>query len=108
MRKFLIAAASSLALFAVVPQAQAHGDRVGVFVAGAVTGAVVSQVLSAHGHDHYYVERRPRVIEHHYYEAPRRSREVHHYYHERSRGHGHWKHDHRGGHRAAYRHHRYD
>ena len=38
MRKFLIVVASSLALFAVVPQAQAHGDRVGVFVAGAVTG----------------------------------------------------------------------
>lgn len=104
MRKFLIVAASSLALFAVVPQAQAHGDRVGVFVAGAVTGAVVGHVLSAHhDHDHYY-ERRPRVVEHHYYEAPRRPREVHYYHHDRPRGHGHWKHQHRGhGHHAAYR-----
>src|SRR5687768_5476862 len=85
MRKILVIVAAALAGLAVVPQAQAHDDRVGVFIVGAVTGAVVGHVLASHDDDRYY-ERRPRVVEHHYYEAPRRrSREIHNHYYKQPR-----------------------
>ncbi|HEY9380371.1 MAG TPA: hypothetical protein VIQ01_03905, partial [Burkholderiales bacterium] len=85
MRKILVIVAAALAGLAIVPQAQAHDDRVGVFVAGAVTGAIVGHVLTVDGHHHRHYDRGPRVVEHHYYESRRRPREVYHVYHERPR-----------------------
>ena len=97
MRKVLIIVAAALAGLAIVSPAQAHDDRVGVFVAGAVTGAIVGHVLTVDGHHHHrHYDRGPRVVEHHYYESRRRPREVHHVYHERPRHY--WKHDDRRGH----------
>jgi hypothetical protein len=96
MRKILVILAAALTGLAIVPQAQAHDDRVGVFVAGAVTGAIVGHVLTVDGHHHRHYDRGPRVVEYHYYEPRRRPREVYHVYHERPRHH--WKNDDRRGH----------
>ncbi|HLU76838.1 MAG TPA: hypothetical protein VKZ48_02915 [Burkholderiales bacterium] len=82
MRKFLVIA-GTLAAVALAPQAaHAHNDRVGVFVAGAVTGAIVTHVLTDRGHHHVYHHRSPRVVEHHYHHYPprHRVREVHHHH----------------------------
>lgn len=110
MRKFLVIA-GTLAAVAVAPQAaHAHNDRVGVFVVGAVTGAIVSHVLTDRGHHHVYHHRSPRVVQHHHHydKAPRyRAREVHHYHHKHhARGHG--KHHGPRGHvrHAGHRHYR--
>lgn len=103
MRKFLVIGATIAAFAAAPTAAQAHDDRVGVFVVGAVTGAIVHHVLSDHGHrTHVYHHRAPRVVEHHhhYHKAPpRRVREVHHYHH-KAKGHG------RHGHVRHIRHYR--
>lgn len=97
MRKILIIVAAAVAGLTIVPQAQAHDDRVGVFVVGAITGAVIGQVLSSHGDSHHHYDRGPRVVEHHYYESRRPARVIHHRHYERPRHH--WKKSHHhGGH----------
>ncbi|MBX6393285.1 MAG: hypothetical protein IRY96_07400 [Burkholderiales bacterium] len=79
MRKTLVIIAA-LAGLALAPQAQAHDDRVGIFVVGAITGAVIGHVLGDHDHHHHHHHvYRPRVVEHHHHYVPRRPvREVHH------------------------------
>jgi len=58
MRKTLVIIAA-LAGLALAPQAQAHDDRVGIFVVGAITGAVIGHVLGDHDHHHHHPSRLP-------------------------------------------------
>lgn len=88
MRKFFVVAVSSLALLALVPQAQAHDQRTGAFVAGAVTGAAVTRVLATH-HDGRY-QHGPRVVEYRHYRVSPRLREVRYIRHQAQRSHGYW------------------
>jgi len=84
MRKFIGGLAIAAASVLTAPQAFAgghhhHNNGVPIFVAGAVTGAVITHVLSGPP-EPVYEERR--VVEHRYYEEePRRPRVVH-IYHE--------------------------